>query len=164
MEYPLIISGREQGQLNVERQGLFTVFEALCPQQDRLLKISVYGEGKEGYLGLMQPWSGGLYLRRSLSRTQLRSFPEKIEYAAPAGLVQESAVHKPLENEKTKSLEPVPESIDGSDLTWFRRTDGSLVSHDGKSCIVALPSALRENVPRAVIKYIDGQAYMLFRY
>lgn len=160
MEYPLIISGSEQGQLKVERQGLFTVFEASCPSQQELLRISVYGGGREGYLGLMQPRNGGLCLRRKLSRSELRSFPEKIEYAAEAGLSTDTIIDNSSDNASAAEIE----SIETPSLTWFRRNDGSLVSHDGKSCIIALPSALREDVPRAVIKYIEGQAYMLFRY
>ena len=77
MEYPLIVEGQELGKLNVEKEGLFTVFEAQSRMCDGLLRLSVYGQGQEAYLGLMQPWSGGLYLKRKLSRSQLRGFRKK---------------------------------------------------------------------------------------
>lgn len=86
MEHPIIIDGNAAGSLTVTEDGLFTVFEATLPECGELLRLSVYGGGREGYLGVMQPWSGGLYLRRRLSRSELRRIPEVIEYAAPAGL------------------------------------------------------------------------------
>ena len=86
MEHPIIIDGNAAGSLTVAEDGLFTVFEATLPGYGELLRLSVYGGGREGYLGVMQPWSGGLYLRRRLSRSELRRMPEVIEYAAPAGL------------------------------------------------------------------------------
>ena len=86
MEHPIIIDGNAAGSLTVTEDGLFTVFEATLPGCGELLRLSVYGGGREGYLGVMQPWSGGLYLRRRLSRSELRRIPEVIEYAAPAGL------------------------------------------------------------------------------
>lgn len=162
MEYPLIVEGQELGKLNVEKEGLFTVFEAQSRMCDGLLRLSVYGQGQEAYLGLMQPWSGGLYLKRKLSRSQLRGFPEKIEYAAPAGLVLPEI--KAVEAPAAESPLPKPQSMGDSTLTWFRRSDGSLVSHDGKTCLVALPAKLREAPPRAVLREIDGLCYMLFRY
>lgn len=162
MEYPLIVEGQEWGRLSVEKEGLFTVFEAQCRMCEGLLRLSVYGQGREAYLGLMQPWSGGLYLRRKLSRAQQKDFPEEIEYAAPAGLVppEKKAVEKP----EPENPAPAPQSLSEGALTWFRRSDGSLVSHDGKSCLVALPAKLREAPPRAVLREIDGGCYMLFRY
>lgn len=86
MEHPIIIDGNAAGSLTVTEDGLFTVFEATLPGYGELLRLSAYGGGREGYLGVMQPWSGGLYLRRRLSRSELRRMPEVIEYAAPAGL------------------------------------------------------------------------------
>lgn len=86
MEHPIIIDGNAAGSLTVTEDGLFTIFEATLPGYGELLRLSVYGGGREGYLGVMQPWSGGLYLRRRLSRSELHRMPEVIEYAAPAGL------------------------------------------------------------------------------
>ena len=85
MEYPIIIDGAEAGTLNVTVEGLFTVFEANVRAHEGLVRLSVYGSGQEGYLGVMQPWSGGLYLRRRLSRRECAALPQEIEYAGLAG-------------------------------------------------------------------------------
>ena len=85
MEYPVIVEGRQQGTLRVEREGLFTVFEARCAKREGLLRLSVYGGGREGYLGIMQPRGSGLYLKKKLSRAQLQGFPANVEYAGEAG-------------------------------------------------------------------------------
>lgn len=157
MDYPLLIAGQEKGRLSVEKEGLFTVFEARCSPITELLKISVYGGGREGYLGLMQPWKGGLYLRRKLSRSQMKDFPERIEYAAEAGLhIQAFA---------DEECEALPEKADEPEgLLWFRRADGSLVCEDGESRLIALPARLRHVPPKAVIREIEGESYILFRY
>lgn len=162
MDFPLMVDGRELGRLSVEKQGLFTVFEAYCPGQEGLLRLSVYGEGREAYLGLMQPKSSGLYLKRKLSRAQLADFPGRIEYAAPAAMTQpeKKATTPPAED----FAPPSPQESGEGGLTWFRRCDGSLVSHDGKSCIVALPAKLRGASTGTVVREIDGGSYMLFRY
>ena len=157
MDYPIMLGGTEQGRLSVEQLGLFTVFEGHCKGQEGLLRISVYGGGKEAYLGLMQPWNGGLYLKKKLSKAQLAGFPQVIEYAAEAGKRPEVSLEKSLP-------ENIHDTADRDGLVWFRRADGSLVSHDGKSCIVALPAALREASPRAVLRQINGRSYILFRY
>ena len=91
MEYPLLIDGERSGSLTVSVDGLFTVFEAAAGPQDTLVRISVYGGGEEGYLGVMQPWSGGLYLRRRFSRGEMRRMTSVIEYAAPAGMAEAAA-------------------------------------------------------------------------
>ena len=157
MDYPLLIEGQEKGRLSVEKEGLFTVFEARCGPVTDFLKISVYGGGREGYLGLMQPWNGGLYLRRKLSRGQMRDFPEVMEYAAEAGLNTESAAL-----EESEALPIKAEAQEG--LLWFRRADGSLVCDDGESRLIALPARLRRIPAKAVVREIEGETYILFRY
>ena len=49
MEYPLMLEGKRAGTVAVRREGLFTVFEAQCSVQRELLRLSVYGQGREGY-------------------------------------------------------------------------------------------------------------------
>ena len=82
MEYPLLIAGQKKGAVNVERDGLYTIFEAWTEENAELMRVWVYGGGKQGYLGVLQPWSGGMYLKRRMSRSELREFPENIEYAS----------------------------------------------------------------------------------
>lgn len=156
MEYPLIISGERAGTLSVAQEGLFTVFEAQCSFRRELTRISVYGQGREGYLGIMQPWSGGLYLKRKFSRGQMKGFPETIEYAAPAGMNVKKENAKAAAEHKKESEEEA--------LCWYRMCDGSLIRRDGNSIIVALPARLRRHIPGTVLREIDGRLYMLFRY
>lgn len=153
MEYPLMLEGKRAGTVAVRREGLFTVFEAQCSVQRELLRLSVYGQGREGYLGIMEPRNGGLFLRRKLSRTQMKCFPERIEYAAPAGL----APKEPRPTAKQPSGE-------ARGLCWQKFSDGSLVCRDGRGFIIALPAKLRAPAPGAVLREIEGQLYMLFRY
>jgi len=155
MEYPLIVSGKQLGLLSVHREGLFTVFEARCSTRNELLRISVYGQGREGYLGIMQPWSGGLYLKRKFSRGQMKDFPETIEYAAPAGMN--------IKKENTKAA-MADHDLEEEVLCWYRMCDGSLIHNDGSGIIVALPTKLRRYTPGTVLREIDGRLYMLFRY
>ena len=194
MEHPIIIDGNAAGSLTVTEDGLFTVFEATLPGCGELLRLSVYGGGREGYLGVMQPWSGGLYLRRRLSRSELRRIPEVIEYAAPAGLCTPAEGGRAAEgNTDGASAKAEAESVHLSDepradsaggeaeaaaehdapaaensgedgLLWFSRPDGTLTAFDGRGSIVAIPAELRRDAPGAVIKKINGRIYMLFRY
>lgn len=178
MEYPIIIDGAEAGTLNVTAEGLFTVFEANVQAREGLVRLSVYGGGQEGYLGVMQPWSGGLYLRRRLSRRECAALPREIEYAGRAGAadrVHEEAAPEqtydapPAAEEKpAEEVAPSPAALpipdDAEELLWFTRPDGTLTAFDGRSCIVAIPAKLRRRAPGAVLRRIGGTVYMLFRY
>ena len=178
MEYPIIIDGAEAGTLNVTAEGLFTVFEANVQAREGLVRLSVYGGGQEGYLGVMQPWSGGLYLRRRLSRRECAALPREIEYAGLAGAadrVHEEAAPEqtydapPAAEEKpAEEVAPSPAALpipdDAEELLWFTRPDGTLTAFDGRSCIVAIPAKLRRRAPGAVLRRIGGTVYMLFRY
>ena len=183
MDYPLIIDGIDAGTLSVCEEGLYTCFEAHAGEYAGLVRLWVCGGGKCAYLGVMQPWSGGLYLRRRLSRRELKDFPTQIEYATDRGDnglhnlrssdiksdVESSAPTASLHNVSTASSTPscpfpadIPE--DAPSLQWFSRRDGTLVSFDGISCLVALPAELRHADRRAVIREIAGRKYMVFRY
>ena len=183
MDYPLMIDGNEAGTLSVSEEGLYTCFEAHAGERDGLVRLWVCGGGECAYLGVMQPWSGGLYLRRRLSRSELKGFPAQIEYAADQSVeslhnLESSAAQsdvKPavpvlgLHNVDGASPTPscpfpadIPE--DAPSLQWFSRRDGTLVSFDGISCLVALPAELRHADRRAVIREIAGRKYMVFRY
>lgn len=84
-KYPIIIDGATLGSLEVKKCGARTAFAARCRMVEGLLRISVYGEGKEGYLGVMAPESGELTLTRTLSPLDMRAFPGRIESVGRAG-------------------------------------------------------------------------------
>lgn len=183
MDYPLMIDGNDAGTLSVSEEGLYTCFEAHAGEHDGLVRLWVCGGGECAYLGVMQPWSGGLYLRRRLSRRELKDFPAQIEYASDQSGeslhnsnnsitkvdIEPAAPAFGLHNVEGVSSTPscpfpadIPE--DAPSLQWFSRRDGTLVSFDGISCLVALPAELRHADRRAVIREIAGRKYMVFRY
>ena len=120
-KYPLLIDGRESGELRVTRRGALTLFEAEAEDGGGILRLSVYGGGREGYLGVMSPsGEGRVALRRQLSRAALRDFPEHIEYAAPAGAAP--AVTEPEPGPEPESTpEPEPGQDEGPEggLIWY---------------------------------------------
>ena len=83
--YPIIIDGQESGSITVTHQGLYWIFTAKCEMQKSILRLSVYGDGAEGYLGVMIPESDGLSLNKKLSREALKDFPRIIDYAGKSG-------------------------------------------------------------------------------
>lgn len=185
MKYPIIINGAEAGELSVSAEGLFTLFEAQA-KAEGLVRLCVFGGGKRGYLGVMQPWNGGLYLRRRLSRSELRQFPAVIEYAAPleeleAAELEHERASAPesaaaaggdsaspcIDEQETAPHEAREEAVPGDagdELIWFARADGTLVRRDGERSIIAIPAELRRRAPGAVLRIINGRSYMLFRY
>ena len=153
-KYPLLIDGRESGELRVTRRGALTLFEAEAEDGGGILRLSVYGGGREGYLGVMSPsGEGRVALRRQLSRAALRDFPEQIEYAAPAGAAP--AVTEP---------EPGQDEGPEGGLIWYSSPDGTLSAHDGRRLLVALP-ADDARVPAwagDVVRSINGRKYVVF--
>ena len=139
MEYPVYIDGKKAGKLSVYSQGLYTVYSARVEGRRELLRLSVYGQGREGKLGLMQPGDNFMYLERRLSKDAQRSFPRKIEYAAPAG-------------EKPRS---------GSGLLWYRHRNGTLSAFDGVRQLVAIP--VRCGLCFRT-RCIEGREYAVFYY
>ena len=110
--WPVMFGGREIGSLRAHERGAMTVFEAEAADPGGVLRLSVYGGGREGYLGVMSPaGEGRVALRRSLSRAALRGFPERIEYAAPSG---EAAPAPEPEPEEGEPLEPEEQESDGA--------------------------------------------------
>ena len=84
--YPIIIDGELAGKLTVDRQGALTAFHAECSSLPGLVRLSVYGGGREGYLGVLAPEGEKLTLHKSLSRAAMREFPPEIESVERAGL------------------------------------------------------------------------------
>lgn len=165
-KYPLLIDGRESGELRVTRRGALTLFEAEAEDGGGILRLSVYGGGREGYLGVMSPsGEGRIALRRQLSRAALRDFPEHIEYAAPAGAAP--AVTEPEPGPEPESTpEPEPGQDEGPEggLIWYSSPDGTLSAHDGRRLLVALP-ADDARVPAwagDVVRSINGRKYVVF--
>lgn len=200
---PIYINGTESGVLRITKDGLYTVLEAELPgDAERLVRLWAHGDGKSAYLGVMQPWSGGLWLRRKLSRRELAAFPDPIELASDRereengtteeekqGAVESSKgetaegeeedVHPAVNAEKSGADEdaknrlsaetdlracPWPAEPPEDGLLWYSRPDGSLVSFDGISSLVAFPAELRARRGGAAERVIEGKKYLVFRY
>ncbi len=157
--YPLILNSETVGTLQVTKQGLLTEFRARCADPGQLVRLSVFGEGKEGYLGVMEPEGGELHLCRRLSRAAMEGFPEHISYASLAG------------NHRDPALSP--EITDGRpgrggrrepDVLWRRVGDGSLYTVTGGKAYRAVPMA-RAGLPlerAADRRTIEGVEYVIF--
>ena len=161
--WPVMFGGREIGSLRAYARGAMAVFEAEAADPGGVLRLSVYGGGREGYLGVMSPaGEGRVALRRSLSRAVLRGFPERIEYAAPSGEAAPAPEPEKPAPEPVSEPEPEPEPEDG--LIWYSSPDGTLSAHDGRRLLVALP-ADDARVPAwagDVVRYINGRKYVVF--
>ena len=161
--WPVMFGGREIGSLRAHERGAMTVFEAEAADPGGVLRLSVFGGGREGYLGVMSPsGEGRVALRRSLSRAALRGFPERIEYAAPSGEAAPAPEPEKPAPEPVSKPEPEPEPEDG--LIWYSSPDGTLSAHDGRRLLVALP-ADDARVPAwagDVVRYINGRKYVVF--
>ena len=156
---PIRLRGETRGTLTVMEEGLATVFSARCEDPGRLVRLSVYGEGREGYLGVMEPENGALVLRRKLTRAAMAGFPEKIEYAAEAG----SAAAAPPEKKEAPSPSPRPRGRE-TEILWHRVGDGSLYTALGDKEYRAIPMAshglpLNKMAERRVI---EGVEYAVF--
>lgn len=180
--YPLIIEGRVCGKLKVEKDGAYTRFVAECPMQRDVIRLSVYGDGKEGYLGVPLPCGDGLRLEKKLSRAAMRDFPAVFDHCAPAGESseqEEKTAEAVCEEELCEKTEPIcacePEKQQehecqaGDDMDeegpfWYATTDGALVSRDGETEMVAL-SPDDERVPRDIPgqpRIIEGKEYLVY--
>ena len=118
MDYPLLLNGEEAGILHVERQGLYTCMEARSVFREGLRRIWVQGGGQEAYLGLLQPAEGGLYLRRRMSRQEMRAFPQVIQQASDRRLPPQEEVdiiHKTQKPPQTLTL-PLPDLEHGPEV------------------------------------------------
>jgi len=161
-EYPVMSGGTRVGTLRVTQKGLLTVFDASAADNGEIFRISVYGEGKEGYLGVMYPENGALRLIKRFSRAAMVGFPEEIEYAGPPG-------------ERFRPLEPSPEPPEEAprknpvmpecgDTLWYAAPDGTLSTFDGQRLLVAMP-ADGISVPKGsegVLRRINGREYIVF--
>jgi hypothetical protein len=138
-EYPIMLEGTRAGTLKVEQKGLLTVFDASVPDTGEMLRLSVYGEDGEGYLGVMRPENGVLRLVRRFSRAAMAQFPRVIDYAAPAGAEFTAGVPARGEEEPQQRQES-GETAEECETVWFSAPDGSLSSFDGKRLLIALPT------------------------
>ena len=179
--YPLLLDGERAGELTVSVQGAWTLFAVRCAPRPGIVRVSVYGAGREGYLGVLTPEGDALTLRRRLSRSALRGFPETIEYAGAAGRLQNAApdpapppeecvdsTSQPSED-PARCADPAPPPAekappDPEALSWYASPDGALVCFDGTENLLALPLGdARIPAGGGQKRTVEGREYMVFR-
>ena len=179
MPITVYINQQPAGTLTVSQDGLYTVFEAEAPGAGGLVRLWAHGEGKSACLGVMEPRDNGLYLRRRLSRRELTAFPGEIAFVSDRERDGGEQTEAPQNQkpEKTSADEgrqgkretdhkacPWPAEPPEEGLLWYRRPDGSLVSFDGVSSLLAIPAELRAPGGRMTQREIEGKKYLVFRY
>ena len=150
---PVILDGEKRGELKIVERGLVTVYEAEADYRgDGIIRLSVYGGGKEGRLGVLVPEGGRLRLRKSFSAASAAEFPPRAEYAARSGeLLRE------YRDEPVKAPPPSADEV----LLWFSTPDGVLTAFDGRRSLIAVP-ADGITVPEGLRRKIDGREYVVF--
>lgn len=163
-EYPVIIDSKTAGSLTVTSAGLTTEFLARCSDPGRLIRLSVYGEGGEGYLGVMEPMGGGLYLCRRFSRAAMERFPRTIAYAAEAGAENTPPAPPPADADDRTPAPRGAARRQTRDVVWYSAPDGSLYTAvDGKSYRAIPMAAWGLPMERAVERRtIRGVEYAVF--
>ncbi len=180
--YPVLINGEKKGTLTVSREGLTTRFDAKCEDPGTLVRLSVYGGGREGYLGVMTPENGALTLHRKLTRAALAAFPAEIEFAAEAGRKTAAPERKPESGrppeKRTEAApaqpalaQPVPMQNTGpkprehaGDVVWRDAGDGSLYTVYKNQPYRAIPMAAWGLPTERMVekRTINGVEYAIF--
>ncbi len=115
MQIPIYIDGKKQGALTIGCQGAATVMTADMADVGRVVRLTVYGEGKAGYLGVPEPAEGRLRLTKRLSPAQMRCFPQTPEYAAE----RPRAEVRPALPAHKSGEEKSPEEEPGEHVLWM---------------------------------------------
>jgi len=165
--YPIMIDGELAGKLTVTAQGARTVFDARCRMCAGIVRLSVYGGGTEGYLGVLAPEGEELSLHKTITRTELEAFPQQIECVERSGRPEAvPAAETPKAEEKKPSEETVEEAEEAEEDTmfWYTSPDGALVCFDGESSLIALPVG-DDRIPSGYggkRRMIEGKEYIVY--
>lgn len=172
-KYPIMMEGEVRGFVEIRTKGALTEVEAHCRMTDELVRLSLYGENSEGYLGVMAPEGEELYLKKSLSRTACRAYPEEIIEAGFSGagrahmmIIPEEAEADPEQCPETADPAPQTRGPDIKDgpLDWYASPDGALVCFDGEKNLLALPVGDKRIPPTQAgqPRSIEGREYLVF--
>ena len=163
--YPIIIDEKIVGKLNVYTKGASTCFEAVCGLLDGLVRISVYGGGAEGYLGVLVPEGAQMRLCKSFSRAALCAFPKEIESVERSGREQPEKQEAPTDAETALPSGTAPDEMrEGESLLWYSSPDGALVCFDGQRSLIALPLG-DDRIPEGfggTRRRIEGREYIVY--
>ena len=82
MEIPVYIDGQRAGTAAVCVQDGEAVVTARLGDPGRVVRLTLYGEGEEAYLGVPEPKDGLLRLEKRFSGEAMRRLPKNPAYAA----------------------------------------------------------------------------------
>ena len=140
--YPVLINGEKKGTLAISREGLTTRFDAKCEDPGTLVRLSVYGGGREGYLGVMTP--------------------EKRAETAPAQNAPAPAAPKPNAAPVQGNAPRLRERA--GDILWRDAGDGSLYTVYKNQPYRAIPMAAWGLPTERMVekRVINGVEYAIF--
>ncbi len=150
-EYPIYINGEKTGSLTVSKNGIKYLFSATCNNTGELTRLSVYGGGNEGYLGVLTPQGDFMYMDREFSRNDLSNFPDEIEFASNSG--------------KSVVITEKPKPKD-NDIVWHRDSVGLLWTKISGIPHCAVPKRLGIACQGVELgsRVIEGIEYRIFRF
>lgn len=180
-EFDILLEGRQIGKLSVRPDRGYTLFSARCKMINGLLRLSIYGEGREGYLGVAIPKDGELCLEKRFSPLEMRDFPKVIEAVKRSGQSMVSDENADSGADEANDLQPAAEATEAESeerdisplenaeedegIFWYASADGALVSSGKGHEMIALPSGdgrIPKNIPGEK-RIIEGREYFVFR-
>jgi len=157
--FPVMLEGQVAGELTAELQGVWTVLTVRCGFRPGILRLSLYGDGREFYLGVPAPEEGALVLRRRLSPAEAKKLPGTVDAVEEAGKL--SSYRAAAEAPVPPTAAPIPPE---EALYWYASPDGILVCFDGTGSLVALPAEDPRLPPAGgELRRIEGRDYRVFR-
>ena len=190
MDVPIRINGEVTGKLEIMPEGNYTLFLGRCADPGRLLRLSVYGGGREGYIGVMMPEGGTVTVKKRFTRYDLRAFPATIEYAGEAGMAEKEPAPPEIappspSREREKDCGAAAETAaacecsaaeegggteadgeppGGGELLWYEAGDGTLYTRWEGRVYVAVPLAGHGLPIRNMLEQrrIEGTDYAIF--
>lgn len=164
-KFPLLLDGRAAGELTVERESLYTWFDARCrlPEEEGLWCAWAVGEKGSLRLGVLEPLEREAVIRRRFS----------MRMTEPLGRLLRGEVRPAAEEDRgTWQTVPDPEALFRA--PWLRKrlrgTAGALVRTGEGRKFLALPYDSGKSFPLptlfcfASIRSINGGRYAVFAF
>lgn len=164
-KFPLLYNGESSGELIVERESLYTWFEARCrlPEEGLWCAWAV-GEGGELRLGILEPSGEAAVIRRRFSHRLTDPLKRLLQgEIRPASAGEERREWKRVEHPETLFQSP-----------WLRsrlgRIEGMLLHREKNGCCLAIPYNKGNPFPMttlfcfASIQCIGGMTYAVFAF
>lgn len=161
----MLLDGRAAGELTVEREALYTWFDARCrlPEEEKLWCAWAVGEKDSLRLGVLEPSGQEAAIRRRFSRRMTE----------PLGRLLRGEV-RPAAEEDHETWQAVPDAENLFRAPWLRKrlrgVTGALVRTGGGRRFLALPYDSGKSFPLptlfcfASIRSINGGRYAVFAF